>query len=84
MPIGVAVNSGLAYVGNVGSQDVVNTAARLASSAAAGEVLLSETIHAALGETYADLDKRTLALRGKAAPVTVRAARPCPPPASSA
>jgi len=93
VPIGVAVNSGLAYVGNVGSQDVVdftalgdtvNTAARLASSAAAGEVLLSETIHAALGETYADLDKRTLALRGKAAPVTVRAARPCPPPASSA
>jgi class 3 adenylate cyclase len=43
------------YVGDVGSEgvvdfaalgDTVNTASRLASSAAAGEILLSETIYA--------------------------------------
>ena len=82
--IGIAVNSGLAYVGNVGREhvvdftalgDTVNTAARLASSAAAGEVLLSEAIHAAIAERYADLEARTLTLRGKEASVTVRVAR---------
>lgn len=84
VPIGIAVNSGLAYVGNVGREhvvdftalgDTVNTAARLASSAAAGEALLSESIHAAIAERYADLEARTLTLRGKEAPVTVRVVR---------
>ena len=55
MPIGAAVNSGIAYVGNVGGDnavdftalgDPVNTAARLASIAGAGEALLSETVYA--------------------------------------
>jgi adenylate cyclase len=50
IPIGAAVNSGRTYVGNVGGQEWstsprwvirVNTAARLASSAGAGEALLS-------------------------------------------
>jgi len=87
VPIGIAVNSGLAYVGNVGSEavvdftalgDTVNTAARLASSAAAGEVLLSEPIHDAIAERYVTLETRTLALRGKETPVTVHVARPRP------
>jgi adenylate cyclase len=81
VPIGVAVNSGVAYVGNVGSEnvvdftalgDTVNTAARLASSAAAGEVLLSEPVYGAVAEQYGDMERRTLALRGKEAAVTVR------------
>jgi adenylate cyclase len=83
--IGIAVNSGLAYVGNVGREhvvdftalgDTVNTAARLASSAGAGEVLMSDAIHAAIAERCADLEARTLTLRGKQTPVTVRVARP--------
>jgi adenylate cyclase len=85
VPIGAAVNSGLAYVGNVGSRDVVdftalgdtvNTAARLASSAAAGELLLNEPVHAAIAASYPGLDTRTLALRGKEAAVTVYVACP--------
>ncbi len=85
MPIGAAVNAGNTYVGNVGSEgvvdftalgDTVNTTARLASSAAAGELLLSEAIHAGIAERYPGLEIRTLALRGKEAAVTVRVARP--------
>lgn len=81
MPIGVAVDSGLAYVGNVGSEgvvdftalgDPVNTAARLASSAAAGEVLLGESVYAAVAESFPGAERRSLALRGKEAPVAVR------------
>ena len=81
MPIGVAVNSGVTYVGNVGSEDVVdftalgdtvNTAARLASSAGAGEVLLSEPVYAAIADQLPNLEPRNLTLRGKDAPVPVR------------
>jgi adenylate cyclase len=81
MPLGAAVNSGLTYVGNVGAEgvvdftalgDAVNTAARLASSAAAGEVLLSEEVYAELADRYPDSEARTLMLRGKEAPFAVR------------
>lgn len=72
--IGGAVNSGLTYVGNVGGEgivdftalgDTVNTASRLASSAGAGEVLLSDAVYATVAGRLPDLEKRTLALRGK-------------------
>jgi adenylate cyclase len=85
MPIGVAVNSGLAYVGNVGSAgvvdftalgDAVNTAARLASTAGAGEVLLSEAVYAAIADELPDLECRNLTLRGKEAPVAARVLGP--------
>ena len=85
MPIGAAVNSGPAYVGNVGSDgvvdftalgDAVNTAARLASSAGAGEVLLSETVYASVEEQFPGLERRSLTLRGKEAPVPVRVLTP--------
>lgn len=84
MPIGAAVNSGTAYVGNVGGQgivdftalgDPINTASRLASSAAAGEVLMSENVYAAVAEQFPNLEERILTLRGKEAPFPVRA---CP------
>lgn len=84
LPIGAAVNSGLTYVGNVGSEgvvdftalgDTVNTTAHLASSAAAGEVLLSETVYAAVAERFPSLERRTLTLRSKGATVAVRVAR---------
>lgn len=80
MPIGSAVHSGVAYVGNVGGDvvdftalgDPVNIAARLASVAAAGEALLSETVYASVHSDHPDLEQRTLALRGREAPVDVR------------
>lgn len=85
MPIGAAVNSGIAYVGNVGGDkivdftalgDPVNTAARLASVAAAGEGLLSETVYASVTREFPNLERRTLSLRGKEAPVDVRVLHP--------
>lgn len=84
MPIGAAVNSGIAYVGNVGADnivdftalgDAVNTASRLASVASAGEALLSETVYASVAIDYPDLERRTLSVRGREAPVDVRVLR---------
>lgn len=75
------MNSGRTYVGNVGGHgvvdftalgDSVNTAARLASSAGAGEALLSESVYAAVAEDFPNLEQRSLALRGKEAPFAVR------------
>ncbi len=81
LPIGCAVNSGVAYVGNVGSEgtvdftalgDVVNTAARMQSNAAVGEVLISEPVYAAVADEFPNAESRTLTLRGREAPVAVR------------
>ena len=73
VPVGAGVNTGRAWVGAVGDEmhteitalgDTVNTAARLAAAAAAGEILVT----AAAAEA-ADLDPRlehrALSLRGK-------------------
>jgi adenylate cyclase len=74
IPVGAGVHTGTAFVGCVGSDshvdltalgDAVNVAARLASSAAAGEILV--TIDAArAGELDATgLERRDLMLKGK-------------------
>ena len=84
MPIGVAVNSGITYVGNVGPEgvvdftalgDTVNTASRLAASAAAGEVLVNEDVYASLAEKISGTERRILNLRGKEAPFPVHVLR---------
>ena len=81
LPLGVAVNSGVAYVGNVGGEgtvdftalgDVVNTASRMQSNATVGEVVLSESVYAEVADELPDAQSRTLNLRGKETPVTVR------------
>jgi len=81
MPIGVGVNAGLTYVGNVGSEgvvdftalgDTVNTASRLAASAASGEIVLSEEVYEALAEVHPEADRRSLILRGKETPFMAR------------
>jgi class 3 adenylate cyclase len=46
--------------------DSVNTAARLAASAAAGEILVSSAAAEAAGMETAGLESRTLELRGRA------------------
>ena len=50
--------------------DEVNVAARLASKAAAGEVVLSESTVRKAGVDTADLGKRRLALKGKSEPMS--------------
>ena len=79
LPLGVGVHSGTAYVGVVGDAvtdftalgDTVNVTARLASVAAAGEILVSaETARRAeLDDTS---ETRTLDLRGRSQSLDVR------------
>ena len=81
MPIGAAVASGPAYVGNIGGDvvdftalgDTVNTASRLASAAQAGEILLTESVREKLGMSPNEFDTHTLSLRGKETPLHVSA-----------
>ena len=82
VPVGVGIHSGRAWVGSIVGAggtasdftalgDNVNIAARLASKAGQGEVLISEaTYHAAQIENEA-LEKRDLELKGKSALVRV-------------
>lgn len=82
IPVGIGVHAGVAFFGAMGEEnglinisaigDEVNAAARLASKAAAGEVILSQ---AALDKAHIDaspLEARTLELKGISAPMTVR------------
>lgn len=82
VPVGCGVHTGTAFVGAVGSGegvvdiaalgDAVNTAARLASHAAPGEVVISvETCRAAKLDT-SKMESRTLQLKGRSEPVEVR------------
>jgi adenylate cyclase len=73
VPIGIGVNTGVAYVGSIGDSsdsemtamgDVVNVTARLSSVAAAGEILVTTAAAAAAG-LPADLPRRSLHLKGK-------------------
>ena len=87
IPIGVGLHTGVAYVGRVGEGDAcdftavgdaVNTTARLASSAAAGEILVSRVAANAAGLDPGQLEARTLSLRGRDGRST-RSSRPSRP-----
>jgi adenylate cyclase len=74
VPLGIGVHTGVAYVGRVGEGDAcdftavgdaVNTTARLASAAGAGEVLVSTAAADASMLDRTGLESRTLTLRGK-------------------
>jgi adenylate cyclase len=80
IPIGIGVNTGVAYVGAVGTAehveftalgDVVNVTARLSSAALAGELLVSASTAQAAALATAGLERRVLDLRGKSAPTAV-------------
>ena len=83
--VGAGVNTGVAYVGAVGEGDLVeltalgdpvNIAARLASEAAAGEVLVTAAAATSAHLTDAGLEHRSLALKGKSEPTEVVVLRP--------
>ena len=82
IPVGICVHAGVAYFGSMGTTEgltdisakgeEVNTAARLASKAAIGEIIVSEQ---ALKKTNIDssvLESRSLELKGISEPVLVR------------
>jgi adenylate cyclase len=85
LDIGIGIHSGIAFVGTiaVGGEvadftalgDTVNAAARLASEAGAGEVLVSEDAIANAGGDGGALERRELVLRGRESALTVRVAR---------
>ena len=83
--VGIGVHTGVAYVGAVGSGDSVsditvlgdaaNTAARLSSQAAPGEILVSEETVQSANLGLVDCELRTLNLKGRNEPVAVRVIR---------
>jgi len=85
IPVGIGVHAGVAYFGAMGSAeglvnisaigDEVNTAARIASKAAAGEILVSEPALTAAGIDSSQLASRSLELKGISGPVSVRVLR---------
>jgi adenylate cyclase len=84
IPVGTAVHTGEAYVGGSGPDgtiedftalgDVVNTTARLASAARAGEVIVSVVAAEAAGGD--GLERRTVDIRGRVEPIEVVVLRP--------
>jgi adenylate cyclase len=81
IPVGAGIHTGIAYVGSVGSSeqisdftalgDAVNATARLASLAKAGELLVSVAAGDRAGLEVAALERRTVEVRGRTAPLEV-------------
>jgi adenylate cyclase len=74
IPIGIGVNTGVAFVGAVGTAehveftalgDAVNVSARLATEAGPGELLITEATATAAGVVAAAADRRSMTLRGR-------------------
>ncbi|HKI54578.1 MAG TPA: adenylate/guanylate cyclase domain-containing protein, partial [Anaerolineales bacterium] len=85
IPVGIGVHAGVAYFGAMGSEgglvdisaigDEVNTAARIASKAAAGEILVSEVALEQAQLDASEMESRKLELKGISEPVTVHVMR---------
>jgi len=82
IPVGIGVHAGIAYFGAMGTTegltdisakgDEVNTAARLASKAGVGEIIVSEQALNKAGLNGNELESRSLELKGISEPVMVR------------
>jgi adenylate cyclase len=77
LEVGVGLDFGTAYVGNVGAGevkdftaigDVVNTAARLQAAAASGEIVISKRVNLRAGDQAIRATHRELRLDGKSEP----------------
>jgi adenylate cyclase len=82
IPIGIGVHAGVAYFGSMGAADglvdiaaigdEVNLAARLASKAAAGEIIISEQALKKTAMDGSELETRSLELKGISGLISVR------------
>jgi adenylate cyclase len=85
LPVGIGIHTEPAFVGVVGSEestadftalgDSVNTTARLASQAAAGEILISDAACSAAGLEMEMLEHRQMGLKGKSESIGVHVLR---------
>ena len=85
IPVGIGVHAGMAFFGAMGSSEglvdisaigeEVNAAARLASKAAAGEIIVSETALERAHMDSSELESRKLELKGISEQVSVRVLR---------
>lgn len=85
VPVGAGVHTGVAYVSIRGAEaghpdiwatgEAMNTAARLSSEAAAGEILVSEAAFGRAGMPDEGVERRHLPLKGLSQPVQVRVLR---------
>jgi adenylate cyclase len=80
LPLGVAANAGIAFVGNVGSGsvldftalgDAVNVGARLQAHAAPGEVVLAASLYPLIEAQYPRARPDRIVVRGRDHPVDV-------------
>jgi adenylate cyclase len=80
LPVGIGIDVGPAFVGNIGGKqivdftalgDPVNTAQRIQAKAKPGELLVSELAFSAVAERFPDLPRSTTKLRGKSAQIGV-------------
>jgi adenylate cyclase len=87
LPVGVAANAGVAFVGNVGAGtvrdftalgDAVNVGSRLESHAGAGEVVLSAELYATVADARPGGRFEDIEVRGRDAPVPVVVLTPAP------
>jgi adenylate cyclase len=74
LPVGIGVETGVAFVGNVGAEgyldftalgDPVNVAAHIQAAAGPGEILLGEAAFAALADGLPDCAARSIEVKGK-------------------
>ena len=85
IPVGIGVHAGVAFFGSMGTADglvdiaaigdEVNLAARLASKAAAGEIIVSEKALKEAGIDGSGFESRSLDLKGISEPVLVHVIR---------
>jgi adenylate cyclase len=80
LPLGVAANAGVAFVGNVGSGavrdftalgDAVNVGARLQSHASPGEVVLAADLYSLVSDEHPDARLERVDVRGRDEPVDI-------------
>jgi adenylate cyclase len=79
LPVGVGLNAGIAFVGNVGTAvvdftalgDTVNVAARLQGNAQQGQMVVCEDLIDGLAEALPGASQRSIAARGRGEPVPV-------------
>ncbi|MEJ8574513.1 adenylate/guanylate cyclase domain-containing protein [Microbaculum marinum] len=87
LPVGIGIEVGTAFVGNVGREDYydftalgdpVNVAARIQAAAAPGEILVGEKAFLAVADRFPHSEVRWLDVAGRSEPVAVHSIRLAP------